>query len=106
MNITNAQAARINKMNRAAKDVDLGTFLQKSTGSFVVTATESNGSRIVVATGLDAVTGVMGQLRRSGSPINLNVVSGSVAGTIVAMKDTTVTGSAISVGDVFTYIAF
>lgn len=120
MAITAAQAAKINKMNRASKDASLGTAVRNAetaisatqaivgaSGSYTAVAADASNAVIAVATGLATVNGVIGQVRRSGSPLgNMVVMSGSVAGTIIAKKDPTVTGSSIAANDVLTWIAF
>jgi hypothetical protein len=119
MAITSSQSAKLTKMNRAAKDVVLGTLIQglqtsaassaalvKASGSYVATAADASNAKIAITTSLTAVSGFLAEARRSGSPLALAVFSGSVAGTIVAIKDPTTTGSAIAAGDVVTYFAF
>lgn len=115
MAITSSQSAKLTKMNRAAKDVALGTLIQglqtsaalvKASGSYAATAADASNAKIAITTGLTAVSGFLAEARRSGSPLALAVFSGSVAGTIVAIKDPTTTGSAIAAGDVVTYFAF
>jgi hypothetical protein len=127
--ISTSQKKNLNKMNRASKDVLLGTVVSDlitsasaTTGtlatsiatlqanstvsaSHVVLEAESNASRVVLVTGLTTVAGFVGTALRSGSPvINAYMASGSVAGTIEVKKSTS--GSAIAKNDVITYIAF
>ena len=101
---------RLNKMNEAAAGVSLGTMLANlgfvSTGSLSVSDAQTNASRVVISTDLATVGGFMVQGYRSGSPLALNAVSGSVAGTIVVTKPTNITASAIALNDVISYVAF
>ncbi len=128
MAITAAQATKINKMNRAAKDATLGTAvrtaetnitaLQSSSsgsaytlgasGSYTAVAADASNSKIAITTGLAAVNGFIVQVRRSGSAMPfMAAFAGSVAGTIAVIKDPTYTGgSSIAAGDVATWFAF
>ena len=120
MAISNANAPKINHMNRAAQNVNMGTLLQQlqsgsstlntyigGSGSHTVVAAEANACRVVITTGLAAVTGFMVQDQRSGSMIvnNVYAVSGSVAGTL-DIRATSATGSLVQLGDVITWMAF
>jgi hypothetical protein len=99
-------------MNRAAADVSLGTMLQYlgtfASGSLTVTNTQASASLVVITPGVSPITGFIFNGYRSGSPLNqyLNVLSGSVAGTIVVQKATNVSGSVIASGDIYTYMAY
>jgi hypothetical protein len=115
--ISTANKTRLNKMNRAAQNVTLGTMIQNmgfiSTGSLTVTAAQMNASRVEVPTGLDSVGGFTVQGRRSGSPLFLKVTAGSVAGAIIVENSTITTvisaltgGSQVNTGDVISYVAF
>jgi hypothetical protein len=108
--ISTANKNRLNHMNRAAQNVNLGTMIQNmgvvSTGSWTVTAAQASASRVDIATGLASVGGFMLAARRSGSPLHLAAYSGSVPGTLIAIKDPTVTGSAIATGDIVSFVAF
>lgn len=113
MSFTTAQKNHLNKMNKAAKDVSLGTLLDGleglsdvgtiASGSWLVTSSEANGSRIVLTTGLSAIKGFMSSYLRSGSPTAVTIVSGSVAGTLVAKANSSASPLA---ADVVSYIAF
>jgi len=112
--ISTANKVKLNKMNRAAQNVSLGTMIQNmgtvSTGSFTVTAAQMNASLVEVPTGLASVGGFLAQGFRSGSPLNVKAISGSVAGAIVVLNSTIVTavagGSIVQTGDVVNYVAF
>ncbi len=129
--ISAAQKKNLNKMNRASKDVLLGTIVSdlitsasSSTGtlatsiatlqgnatvsaSHTVTAGEATASKVILVTGLAKVTGFIGQDLRSGSPIiNAKWTSGSVAGTIIVESGVSGSPLPLASGDVVTYIAF
>jgi hypothetical protein len=105
---------QLNRMNRAAQNAQLGTMLQNmapmSSGSWTVTAAQMNASLVEVPTGLTTVAGFMVQGFRSGSPLAVKAISGSVAGAIVVLNSTIVTtvtgGSVVATGDVINYVAF
>jgi len=129
--ISASQKKNLNKMNRASKDVLLGTIVSdlitsasSSTGtlatsiatlqsnatvsaSHVVTSGEASASKVILVTGLAKVTGFIGQDLRSGSPIiNAKWTSGSVAGTIIVESGVSGSPLPLASGDVVTYIAF
>ena len=119
--LTTAQIAKLNKMNRAAKDGTLGTRLNAvensvsgsatvlgASGSYTTVAGDATGSRIVITTGMATVHGLVADYRRSGSAIPfMKITAGSVAGTIEVIKDPTYTGgSVIAASDVVTWFAF
>ena len=113
MSFTSSQISHLNKMNRSAKDVSLGTVLSGiealsdlgtvASGSYSVTSGEANGSRVVLSTGLSAIKGFMYSYLRSGSPTGITIVSGSVAGTLVVKANSSASPLA---SDVVSYIAF
>ena len=107
--ISTSNTKKLNNMNRAADNVQLGTMIQNmgilSTGSLSVSAAQMNASLVVIPTGLASVGGMIVAGTRSGSGLTINAVAGSVAGTIVVQKATNVTGSALTTGDVITYVA-
>jgi len=129
--ISASQKKNLNRMNRASKDVLLGTIVSdlitsasSSTGtlatsiatlqgnatvsaSHTVTAGEATASKVILVTGLAKVTGFIGQDLRSGSPIiNAKWTSGSVAGTIIVESGVSGSPLPLASGDVVTYIAF
>lgn len=111
--ISAAQKKNLNKMNRASKDVLLGTIVSDLQGnstvsaSHTVTAGEATASKVILVTGLAKVTGFIGQDLRSGSPIiNAKWTSGSVAGTIIVESGVSGSPLPLASGDVVTYIAF
>lgn len=110
MAYTAKQIKDLNRMNRAAQNVNLGTTLGNfmaagnvTTASHTVTAAEMSASRIVLTTGLTAVTAYFPTALRSGSPISLTWTSGSVAGTITVHNSAS--GSPTT-GDILGYMAF
>jgi len=109
--ITTTQKNHLNKMNRASADVQLGTLLQGLqgagtiiTGSHTVTTAEASASRVVLTTGLTAVSGFFNSYLRSGSPLSLTWASGSVAGTIIVSNSAS--ASPVAATDVASFIAF
>jgi hypothetical protein len=111
MAITVTQKAHLNKMNRAAKDVLLGNIVGNlaaggnlTSGSYSISSTESNASKVSLDTGLSAVRGWIVQPNRSGSIVYvLNSVSASTAGRI---DITAASGSKLATSDVINWIAF
>lgn len=80
MTISSGNAAKLNKMNRAAKNVSLGTLLQSFessiatlnglsiySGSYAATAADASASSITILTGATGLTGQIVQVTRSGS---------------------------------------
>lgn len=68
--ITASQKTKLNKMNRAAQDVSLGTLVGGFQGNVktTVSAAQASASSVAVATGLTSVSGyVFQQFRSSGS---------------------------------------
>ena len=112
--ISTANTKKLNNMNRAADNVSLGTMIQNmgtvSTGSFTVTAAQMNASLVEIPTGLASVGGFIAQGWRSGSPLAIKAISGSVTGAIVVLNSTIVTtvtgGSIVVTGDVIDFVAF
>ena len=113
MTITVAQKNHLNKMNKAAKDVLLGTKLVSLeglttlgtvvSGSYSVSSAEANGSRVVLTTGLSSVTGFFGSYLRSGSSIAVTFCAGSVAGTLTVLHNNS---ASLVPADVASFIAF
>ena len=100
MAISNANAAKINKMNRASKNVNLGTVVQSlqtdttpkttvgATGKLVVSASNSNASVVTIVTTLGSVTGYVLNINQSGSLI-LRAYVVNTNGSLVLYGDTT-----------------
>lgn len=108
MALSISQKKKLNKMNRAAQEVQLGTMLSNlnASGSVIVgTATvtdaQVNASRIVLTTGLTSVTTFFPTYTRSGSYLTPTWVSGSVAGNLIITKSTS---ASPMIGDVAAYI--
>lgn len=94
--ISTAQKKNLNKMNRASKDVLLGTLLQQMTqnsvitgSTVVVTAAQASASVVAIATGRTGLIGQVIQINRSGS----SVISGSAFSNVKIINS----GSAIYV---------
>lgn len=114
MSISTVQKNHLNKMNRAAKDVSLGTMLQKMdansivTGSTVViSSAQASASLVSVSTGRTGLIGEIVQVRRSGSATisgssftNIKVIN---SGSII---DVTSACVAFAANDVLTWIAW
>jgi len=69
--ITSAVAAKLNRSNRAAKDANLGTWIQNApiSGSHAVTSAQASASSIIILTNLTTISGQLLQVFRSGSQI-------------------------------------
>lgn len=119
--LTSGNITALNKSNKAAQAANLGTKLNAVcsasatqnailgfSGSTVVSAAQMNASRIVVTTGLSAISEgkFIVQAWRSGSAISqfLKVTAGSVAGTLIVSSASGVAGLATS--DSITYMGF
>ena len=104
--ISNTTKNKLDKMNRAAQDAELGTLLQAMplSGTHTITDAEANASSVTIDTGLTAVSAGMAQIFRSGS-----VVSASASSLkVVASAENLVIsqGSAVVKDDVINWIAF
>lgn len=107
---TTKQKKDLNRSSTANQNVSLGTTLGNLFGagnvvsaSHTVTAAEMSASRIVLTTGLTAVTGFYNSYLRSGSPLSPTWASGSVAGTITIVNSAS---ASPTTGDVAGYMAF
>lgn len=76
MSISTAKKNNLNKMNRAAKDVSLGTMLQKldanaivTASAVVVTSAQASASAVEILTGRTGLIGHIVRWDRSGSPL-------------------------------------
>ena len=124
MAISNAQRAKINKMNKASQTVLLGTIVQGlqtdtvtlqsqastltgvnllTSGSFSSGSVEATGSSISILTGTTAIKGAFVNVRRSGSHI-YNVDVDISAGSKLVIKSTG--SAAIASGDVVNWLVF
>ena len=99
MTISTANAAKLNKMNRAAQNVSLGTVLKgldtaiRSSGSYTAIAADASASSVTIATGLTGVKGFIAQVYTSGSQkssikvinsgSNLTITAGSTVGSTI-----------------------
>ena len=104
--ISNTTKNKLDKMNRAAQDAELGTLIQAMplSGSHTVTDAEANASAVTIATGLTAVGFGMAQIFRSGSVVsasasNLKIMTS--AGNMIVSQ-----GSSVVKDDVISWIAF
>jgi len=103
-NLTSTEISKLNKMNRAAQDVSLGTILSVAPIGGVVTASapQANASAVIIDTGLDANTGYTVQRFNSGSALLSYVTNTSGSLVISAVTG----GDAIVAGDVFNWLAW
>ena len=103
MAISNAQAAKINKMNRASQNVSLGTIVQnvqsgsatlngfiRGSGSVLVAVADANASKVEVLTGLTSLVGHIVQAWNSGGS---NIAGSSVSAVTDAMLNVQNSGS-------------
>jgi len=125
--ITAASAVILNRMNRAAQKVGMGTEIRRlgqaadiaisasstqraivgASGSATVTSAQASANRVVLSTGLTTIKGFVTGALRSGSPvIQPNVISGSNAGTLVFMTATTGCATALAADDSLWYMAW
>jgi hypothetical protein len=119
MAISNSYATKLNKMNRAAQNVTLGTLIQQlqsgsatltsyigASGSYTVTAAEMNGSRVVLSLPITA-KGWLVSMYRSGSNVSqFTNVSASTVGKLEISTALLSGSSGLRTNDVITYMAF
>ena len=107
MSFTKVQIAHLNAMNRAAKDILLGTKLNKlvtgfgASGSYTAVLADTSASAVTLATGLGTIVGYQVQGFRSGSAITNVYVSSSASGSLIVKS-----GSFVNTGDVYNWIAW
>ena len=104
MKLTASQITKLNKMNRAAQDIALGTALgtMAVTGKVSASSAQAGASAIVITTGLTSVTGYTLQRFISGSATLDYVVNSSGSLTVTAVTG----GSIITEGDVVNWLAW
>ncbi len=104
--ISNANKAKLNKMNRAAQNVSLGNILQAApiSGSHTITDAEANASAVTIATGLTAVGFGLAQIFRSGSIVSASASSLKI--TTSAGNMTISQGSSVIKDDLISWVAF
>jgi len=88
--ISDANATKINKMNKAFQNITGGTFLQGledrqvvASGSMLVYALHTNASVVTIATGLGSIVGFNLQTYLSGSLISEPRYVDSASGSLV-----------------------
>lgn len=101
--LTAKQIKKLNRMNRAAQDAELGSRLGSS-GVYTATAADASASSITIPTSLSSVSGAIVQAYRSGSP--LYAVKESVSGTDLVITSSASGTWTIVAGDVIAYTAF
>lgn len=116
--MTAAQIAKLNKMNRASKDVTLGTRLAADeasiatleTGTVVVAAShvvssaQASASAIVIQTTIPTLTGALVQASRSGS--QLYAVNTILSGSNINILSASAGTWKMAANDVINYVAF
>lgn len=112
MAISSANATKINKMNRAAQNVNLGTIVKNlqtyvgGSGSFLVTTPMMSASRVPI---IDAncTKGIIWKYVRSGSPVSTikELIWTPASGCMILCNYNLNSGSVL-VGDEVHYIGF
>lgn len=102
MAISNALKAKVNKMNRAAKDVKLGDRIAGVSGSVAVTAAQMSASAVILYSDQALGGGFMYQVTRSGSSLSELGFYGLRSGGSLTVR--VVNSGSFAVGDVITYI--
>lgn len=110
MAITNAQVTKLNKMNRAAQDAELGTSilnLQNGAvvaGTYTMVAADATAGTKAIATGLGKnISGFIVQIYRANVLVSGATTTKSSANLTVATNGTTYV---VTAGDVVNYIVF
>jgi hypothetical protein len=120
MAISDANATKINHMNRASHNVSLGTVVQnlqsgsatlntyvRASGSFTAGATEAAGSKVDVLTGLTGVKGYLVNCYTSGSLMTGIVVVNSGSNLLVTGGSKVAgTPKAFASGDIVNWIVW
>lgn len=107
MSLTNTQIKHLNKMNRAASDVSLGTLVNgfiantQVSGSVAASSAQSAASAVVISTGLSSVAGYIVQGFRSGSAISNVYIASNSSGSLTVRS-----GSFVTTGDVYNWLAW
>ena len=128
--LTAGSATILNRMNRAAQKVTMGTEIRRlglddailvtaksaqtiiagASGSATVSATQASASRVIFTTGLAYVKGFIGQDRRSGSAVMnaqwTSASAGATAGTIVVKSAVSASALPLAAGDSLYYVAW
>lgn len=104
MSLSTNQINKLNRMNRAAQDAELGNLLANYpvSGSVAASAAQANASAIIIGTGLGTVQGFIVQGFRSGSPVPFGVSNTSGSLTVQAVTS----GSKILANDLYNWIAW
>lgn len=105
MAISDAQASKINKMNRASQEVGLGNFiqgLQNGMGKYVVTAADVTATKSIINTG-KTITGQIVSIMRSNLQLSGAKVTFSATNLQIETNGTTYV---LTAGDVVNYIVF
>jgi hypothetical protein len=116
MGITIGQATKLNKSNRAAQDAALGTAIYNlqsgshlgiTSGSYLVTSSDSAGSSISIITSNPGAKGFITQEFRSGSPVFINRYATIDTGSLVITGGSASSPWAkITTADVVNWVAF
>jgi hypothetical protein len=105
--INSTEKNNLNRMNRAAKDADLGDWIFNApiSGSWAATSAEASASKITIATNLTTIRGQVVQVYRSGSPISGSSVYVQASGSKLIIVPEEV-GFKIAASDQVNYIVF
>ena len=120
MAISNANATKINHMNRAAHNISMGTVIQdlqsgsstlngfiRASGSFTAGAPEAAGSVVTVLTGLTGIKGYLVDCYKSGSLMTGIVVVNSGSNLLMtAGSHVSATPKAFASGDIVNWIVW
>ena len=102
MAISNTVKAKVNKMNRAAKDAQLGERIAGISGSLAVTTAQMSASAIIIYSDQASGGGFMFQVTRSGSGLNQLDFFGLRSGGSLTVNP--INSGSFAVGDVVTYL--
>lgn len=92
--ISDANATKLNKMNKASQNVNLGTFLQGIednqdafvSGSHLVYAADTNASKVTISTNLGSISGFILQVYSAGSQVYPGYYVDSASGSLVVTE--------------------
>jgi hypothetical protein len=110
MTISSDHETKLNKMNKAAQNVSLGTIIAGlqndfiASGSLAVSAAQANGSSVTIYTGLTStVTGYQINVFRSGSALSSDPYVYASGGSVIITPGASY---AVTTADRINWIAF
>ena len=113
MTISTSEVTKLNKMNRIAQDISLGTILKRvddglgsyfTSGSHTAVTADASGSMAAIATGGTGATGQIVQIFTSGSPKTVVKVVNS--GSALYVTAGSGAPEAIAAGEIISWIVF